>query len=388
MSAKIRKLTALFLLCVLMGALTRVTGAQPWTFQRIQNYPYASDYDFNKVRTGCQELRTQLRKANAVRNIPQKARLERFLSEVEAFTQTKTVRGERVSIVNFATSEDKAVKMLREVVCLKPPRGGAIVRVYDSKQIMPKAILDLFEPNAGGVTRWCRYSVIVTEGKSDDEITDTTAHELAHAYVGAYLDAGTEHLPRWFHEGSALYVSGARERYLSVRDFGSRVSFSPPDYDEYRIVFEYMNDYAGGDRVAKFIRDTVIQRNTTKPLQEAMGIDTYGELRKRAIAWNEARRGKDVRWIAGVMVGGVLLLWIATKRRQVRIRRALALISEATVLAKAGLIREAEENLVLAARLESYATRVRMAAQIAREEIHVQRWRNDAGIHNRVQGPS
>ncbi|MCC6485687.1 MAG: hypothetical protein IT209_12650 [Armatimonadetes bacterium] len=359
------------LVLAIPGALLHPASAdsQPWTFQRIQNYPFASDYDLKKVNSACSHLRQQLSTQLGNKQTPERKSAQAFLDEVQAFTDTSNRPGEAYSIEDFATSEDKAIVRLRDEVKLSPPPGGAILRLYDRKETMPHSIRALFPEGTGGVTRWRRYCAVWAGDKSEQEIADTSSHELAHAYIASCLGDDAGRLPRWFHEGAALYLSEGKEQYYTSTENQSRLSYAPRDYNEYRLVFAYMAQKYGAPAVARFIRSSVLRKSVAEPLQTITDYTDYADLRADALAWSQRQKRGYALAAVGLVVGGSAFFWIIGRRRSRRIERALALVEEARVLARTGLTAQALENLSLARRVEPYAASVRLAVQLAEREI-------------------
>jgi hypothetical protein len=246
-----------------------------------------------------------------------------FFDEVVAFTSTEPARGERFTIVSFADSDDKAVRRLRDEVRLSPPEGGAILRIYQSRQAMPEEIGSLFRGQVEGITRWCRFIAVDAENKSPQELEDTISHELAHAYICSLLGLSNDNLPRWFHEGVALYLSDAKDRYVSQTRFGTeRIAWSPHDYEEFKLIFNYLDSTLGEQSIAEFIREAVRQRAIDGPLRTIIGAANYTELRDLALEWKS--RNQKIMLLA---TGGALFLLIAAlmwrgRRRQLKIKAA------------------------------------------------------------------
>lgn len=337
-----------------------------WTVERFVDYPFKTQADLARVHNAAAALRTRL---------PSDGRqaasgIDALLYELEAFTSPAQARGETVSIVSFSSSPDRALATLRDRVKLPAPPGGAVVRLYSSREDMPGPIRSLFGQDTAGVTHWRRYIAVLKEERSQKEIADIVSHELVHAYLLTLLGPDGDRLPKWFHEGAALYLSGGRTQYVSVSDFGrERVSYSPRDYNEFRLAFRYIAETFGRDAVNTFIREAVRQRSVSRPLLAATGASDYSVLRQDAWAWH--RRKSVLRALAVLAGAGLigLVIWLLSRRRAARAERAMALIEEARMLARVGLREEALENLEQAKRLEPYLARVRMAIQQAEDEV-------------------
>lgn len=242
-----------------------------------------------------------------------------FASEVSAFTSSETVPGERLSIVNFADSNDKAIRRLRDQIKLPPPRGGAVVRIYHVKGEIPPPISRLFTENVEGITRWCRFIAIDADGMADDELKDTISHELTHAYICSTLGLHSDTLPVWFHEGVALYLSDAKDRYVSQTPFGEgRIASTPADYDEYHIVFNYLYHAFGEDGVSEFVRRALEDRSVSGALQSVAGEKTYDGLRMTAFTWRDDRKKKAAEVIYGLIALAALIVVFFAYRRRAR----------------------------------------------------------------------
>ncbi|HEX3046883.1 MAG TPA: hypothetical protein VHY08_19165, partial [Bacillota bacterium] len=169
----------------------------------ILNYPYINLSDLRKIQDQLKFLPVS-NQAN-----PDYFHSPEFYAEVKVFTETKVRVGEELSIVNYAHSNNKALQALREEVKILPPKGGAIVRVYKNKLVMPPPIRDLFQGNIQGFTHWRRFIAVNKVRKSPEELENIISHELVHAYIFSALGAD-DTLPKWFTEGVALYLSNTK----------------------------------------------------------------------------------------------------------------------------------------------------------------------------------
>jgi len=338
----------------------------PWTLERFTTYPFKTRADLSRVHNAAMALRNQLASGSDAHE----GDVDSFLYEVAAFTDPDTSAGEQVEIVSFASSPDPALARLRDAVRLPPPPGGAVVRRYGTKEDMPGPVRSLFGPDTAGITHWSRYVAVLTDERSVQEIADTVSHELVHAYLLSILGPEGGGLPRWFHEGAALYLSGGRVQYVSTSDFGrERVSYSPRDYNEFRLVFRYLERVHGTPAVHEFVRDAVLKGDFEKPLLAVSGVSDYRVLSQDAWGWHRRQSAyKALAVLAAVAALAGVGVWLS-RRRGVRVEQALALVEEARMLARVGLRQEALENLEQARALEPYLARVRMAIQQVEDEL-------------------
>ena len=425
-----RSHVALYLICVLsllcrppaQTAPARKSADDLKEFQlleKIVNFPFANEQDMEVINGTCRSLLEGIgHRDDADPEVL--AAFEEFLKEVAAFTSVETVAGERCSIVGFAQSDDKAVRRLREEVRLSPPAGGAIVRIYPSKEAMPEPIRGLFDEQTSGITRFCRFIAVYSEDRSPEQLQDTISHELAHAYISSCLGLNHGKLPRWFHEGVALYLSDSKDLYSSQSGFDTeRISWSPKDYHEYRTVFRYLDATQGRQSVTGFIRQAVQEQSVVGPLQAVVGTTSYETLRSRALRWRAHQQLTYALEVVAVLIvlGVTARLWI--RRNQMRaavqamreseraedelaenIQRVvhdferleeaetlddavergrqagrdveetcLTLVKQGRALAKAGRLKEANERFNEALRLAPWSPRVTQAVQLALGEI-------------------
>ena len=252
----------------------------------IFNYPISTNLDMATVNASARAQLTMLEQRPTLLRSEENRAYLKFLPKVIAFTSNETVPGERYYIVNFAQSDNKAIRRLRDEIHLKTPSGGAIVRIYPYRDGMPRLVRSLFGENVGGVTWGCRFVAIEKAEKSETELQDTISHELAHAYITSSLGLNADKLPKWFHEGVALWLSDSKDAYILQTGYNSvRTSWSPKDYQEYRTVFRYLEATIGRDRVDKFIENAVEKQSVEVALKDSIGSDDYNLLRSRASEW-------------------------------------------------------------------------------------------------------
>ncbi|GEM_PF-1237915 len=337
--------------------------------ERVLNYPFANEKDMQAINAMCQLLLSiKPPKSDKSEGSDTGAWFQNFLSEIAAFTSTEAAEGERFSIVMFEQSSDKAVQRLREEAHIAPPEGGAIVRVYQIKKEMPQPIHALFRGQVQGITRWCRFIAVSAEDKSRREIEDIISHELAHAYISSSLGLNDEKLPQWFHEGVALYLSDAKDQYVSQTRFGiERISWSPKDYEEYRLVFRYLDSTLGRQRVAEFIQLVVQGQSVTEPLRTVIGATSYDDLRARAMEWQKKREGRS-GWLGLiVMFSAALILLLWWQRRRSRLREQIQREIERAEHSKQTYTRQAIQDFQQMEEAETFDEMIRHGQDVAQD---------------------
>lgn len=373
----------------------------------ILNYPFSNKDDLQSIHEQLQFL-------------PVAGRFNRdFLAEVNAFTSTRVIAGEQLLLVNFSSSNNKAVKALRNEAHLPPPKGGAILRIYAAGEIMPPPIRALFQGNIQGITRYYRFIAINAAHKSPEELENIISHELVHAYILSSLGVNNT-LPRWFNEGVALYLSGAKDQYVTLEGLNwTRISRVSDEYAEYRLIFRYLNYALGRRGVTEFIRQTVQQQSVTASLPEATGLTNYQDLRNKAEQWRfeQQNRLTGIGIIIFIFIVGLgswiiyqnqLHLKILTRNQVAQIaktvqlydrqitaeikqisganspealrkvydrinrlkkKKALALIAEGRALAKLGQLSEARHLFAEALKTAPCSPQVVDSVQLARDEL-------------------
>ncbi len=228
--------------------------------------------------------------------------------------------------MNFATAQTQSLRRLRDEVKLPVPPGGAIIRTYSNRATTPPPIRRLFEDEVTrGITRECRFIAVSAEHQSQEERNDVVAHELVHAYILSSLgEKDFDKLPKWFHEGAALYLTNAKEQYENYPVPGLReVSTSPDEYKEYQQVFQFLEQKVGRPRLSQFIRETVQQRSVDEPLKAVVGTVSYDELKTMALHERSEHRNRNAIWVSAVAIvllgGGLLFLLYQRGSRRERI---------------------------------------------------------------------
>jgi hypothetical protein len=276
----------------------------------ILNYPFTTLSDLQKIQDQLKSLPVSAESTSDYFSSPE------FFAEVEAFTEIKTRIGEQLSIESFSRSNNKALRALRDEVKISPPKGGAIVRIYANKTVMPHPIEVLFQGDIQGFTHFSRFIAVNGAQKSPDQLENIIAHELVHAYIFSALGRN-DTLPKWFNEGVAQYLSGTKDQYVSSGGiFGDFFSRASDEYEEYRQVFKYLEHSIGRRGVARFIRLTVEQQSVMNPLPQVAGVTDYVDLRNKAREWQTARQN----FWAGLGIGLIIIFaflgsWLIKQRR-------------------------------------------------------------------------
>ena len=267
----------LALLCLIGAA-----SADAANFDDLVNYPFRNNQDMNRVSN----LAGEMLASPEVRFSKDRENVKNAIGLVTAFTSTESASGGSFKIVNFRSSQDKAITRLRDLIRIPAPEGGAILRTYDTRDSMPPIMAELFNRDTGGLTLWCRFIAVFKESKSLEQLQDVISHELVHAYILSYLGTERDDLPRWFHEGVALYLSDAKDTYSYRTGMNTEmVSWSPADYANYRLSFKYLDSRLGKAGVDQFIREAVVGRDAEKALWRNARLRSFDEMLADARKW-------------------------------------------------------------------------------------------------------
>ena len=262
---------------------------------QLLNYPFQTERDMIGYNYRCEKLLAGLSHENPDPD------LQGYLLAATAFTSTD---GE-YSIVSFSKSPDPALERLRKEFGLSPPPGGAIVRLYRTRDEMPGPIAYMFRDEVvNGVTWAHRFIAVIKDDHSDEQIRNAVSHELVHAFMSSKMGEGFDKLPKWFKEGTALYIPGGKTLYVSENSRGqSSVSWTPQEYNEYRTIFRYLRARLGEQGVIAFV-DAVMEKQSVDGPLRSIGIRDEGALKAEALHWDAMRQ---VKW-SGLMVGVVAIL--------------------------------------------------------------------------------
>lgn len=280
------------------------------------NYPFADERDMRRVGALCLQLLRELG-TPAEGQVEKFGPLQKFLLEAALFTNLEKTQGETYSIADFSRSDDKAIRRLRGEIRVPPPDGGAIVRLYRSKELIPEPIRAHFKAQTQAITLRGRFIAVFLGDKSRQELEDTISHELTHAYLVSHLGAGSDNLPEWFHEGLALHLSSEHDFYVSESRLGGEtVSRPSEEYRNYRLVFRHLEKKLGRQGLANFIRQSIEQRSTEGPLRAAVGVASYEELLSQVEAEGNVWIAK---WVGALLISSIsawltYALWRRRKR--------------------------------------------------------------------------
>ncbi len=236
-------------------------------------------------------------------------------------------------LVNLETTTDPAILELREYVGLPAPKGFVYLRHYPSKELMPKAVQSAFESeNTRAVTFFCRYIAIlsppevsVVEGQVKKRVLrKTVSHELIHAYINSTLGfADRSKLPRWFHEGVAIYFSGSggAESATQVRPaiggyvYTTYTIRDPTEYEEYEIVFDYLESKVGQENLYGLVKRAIKERAVGE-IFASVGVGSFDHLLKDAKAWHSTREKISRGVILPILIIVFYLFWRMLPREE------------------------------------------------------------------------
>jgi hypothetical protein len=242
------------------------------------------------------------------------------------------IRRERILM---ETSEDPAVVILRDEVGLPAPTGFVYLVYFPNRQSLPEFLRSAFQDESTqAVTFMCRYVAILSkpdellrEGErklKKRRLPKIVSHELAHAYINCSVGLmDHDKLPKWFHEGCAIYYSGSGgsdvvtelkrtghgwvETQYRVRD--------PKDYAEYKVVFEYLDSRLGTQELNRAIKESVTAASAEEILK-SVGAASYDELVKSATAWRRKWHLIYFVILLVVLVGVPFFIWMILPRER------------------------------------------------------------------------
>jgi hypothetical protein len=265
--------------------------------------------------TAINECLTNIPDDDVPKNFQQaKALLEYFL----IFTAENYPDDDRTNLelVEFINSENPAVIQLRDRIGLPAPPGFIFIQYYPSRRAMPELVAEAFtNPQVAGVTILSRYIAILDEPTGNwaeqflqsQSLSGTYNHELVHAYINALLyDSAppqNQHLPKWFEEGLANYISGSGKVHTVITPDLALTQTSTEEYHRYELYFRFLESRLGQDKLNAKIKAAVLAGDGSL-LYSELGIANSGQLESLAIRW------RDRQMLARSAVGGLALVLI------------------------------------------------------------------------------
>lgn len=174
-------------------------------------------------------------------------------------------------LIDMQNSQDPAIRQLRQEAAIPPPPGYVFMHTYPSLDVMPPIIKRGFiNKNVAGITMYSRYiAILADENQSWPEllldsqtIPRTISHELVHAYVNALLGYDNyRQQPKWWQEGIAIYFSGSGEEHIVVTPNMTITSTSPDEYRYYKLIFEFLENKLGREKLLESIKISVLDSN-------------------------------------------------------------------------------------------------------------------------------
>jgi hypothetical protein len=215
-----------------------------------------------------------------------------------------------LSIVNFAASNDPAVKALRDDAAIRSPDGSAVIRRFSSTPLeLVKFVGDGDHTTAVAVGR---YIASFREGY---DLPEVLRHELVHAYISTASGDDVVY-ERWFSEGVALWLArNPVQSLISGNVDRAQLAILSADYIEFRRVFDWLAFKYGRKRLLKAIGDSVHQHSES-PLLRLAGARDYGEL--KSFAHNDLYYrvvGLDRVSVAVCLVTALLIGWMFYRGR-------------------------------------------------------------------------
>lgn len=224
----------------------------------------------------------------------------------------------KLILYDFAQSNDPAIIKVRDEAGIAPPKGFVFVRFYASREAMPDLVRQAFSnEETAGVTILMRYIAILAEEKSTWEqqamqsqtLPETVSHELVHAYMNSVLGLDGFEIPKWYHEGLAIYFSGSGKGHTVITP-NITIQTTPPDeYQQYDTVFRYLEAKTGREKLLEKIKQSLEQVDPSILYQD-LDIPNEQVLFAHASAWKQQRLlVNSVVLLAAILV----LIWLITR---------------------------------------------------------------------------
>jgi len=318
---------SVLLLSVLIVQACPLLGTAAFDDLGLDNPVLTSQQQIDQKLTDCEDLLAALAQQEQRETLssPQqrlKALARLYVVFAGPGDQGAGVEPGRLELVDLAHTSDLAVSKLRDQVKIPCPPGLVFIRYYASRHVMPLEILPAFHrENTRGATILSRYIAIIERAASDpsqqgflrQSQARILSHELVHAYINSVLGRDRSRLPLWFHEACATYLSGspggARVSELVQTPVGFRhVLFqdeAPRDYQQYKLMFEYLRAKLGRIDLYAQIRQAIAARSV-QSLLARVGANDSEELLTKAQTWEHRRNLAKHSAAAALVVG---LLW-------------------------------------------------------------------------------
>lgn len=254
-------------------------------------------------------------------SLPDQLEDMRYMSEIIAAYLDSTVSGPKLRSYDFATSSNPALWAMRTETQLPPPPGCALIRFYFAPGTIPPELVSAFnDPNTLGVTIYCRYILMLEFVMADgiptqvppETVNLSVSHELVHAYINSSLGmANIGILPKWFTEGTALYVAN-NDR--------SKTSKLNDEYSEYIGGFRFLERTLGRPELMRLIGASV-KATSPDTLLRAAGVNSFNALIENDNITKQADRDWQLKFIwlpIGALFGLFLLRSLSNERAEAK----------------------------------------------------------------------
>jgi hypothetical protein len=205
-----------------------------------------------------------------------------------------------------------------------PPPGFFFVKIYERREEMARDY-DL-GPEVAGVAFPCRFIAIALpypEGQGrrsfiEEEFEQTMAHEFVHSFC--HSSAGFQkahHLPRWFQEGFALYLSGERRLTTAIERAGGttiRDIGSTEEYQQFKGLFQFIREKYGEEKLYRFATASLQGDPVDQALADVLHLSGQTGLMAEAAEWSREKQASQVRSLVTVLCLALAALWVMKGR--------------------------------------------------------------------------
>ncbi len=138
----------------------------------------------------------------------------------------------------------------------------------------------------------------------DKSFKTNLAHELTHVMVSSTVGyPEIDYMGEWFHEGTAIWLSGNNEQDLA------------DEYKDYKHLFDYIRMKYGNGQFKQFVKDSITLKSTGESLRKNLAIHDEIELRKASQCWfaeiGQMETGLAVLLV--FLVGFAVYRWVRTE---------------------------------------------------------------------------
>jgi len=195
-------------------------------------------------------------------------------------------------------------------------RHPILVRFVDGSPMGVENVLAYVELLTDGKRQAQRLNInLGAYAKEKFNFDKVFRHELFHAMLNDALEQDAQNLPRWLHEGFAVYAAGQGDQminsYLSQIEAGDEEGFinglegphGPQDYVEDYLALKYIRDRHGINSLQGFTRALVAKKGDVAGAIEASCFEDWPSFERNARAYSISELKRIKRTLRGAQSG-------------------------------------------------------------------------------------